>query len=86
MNEGQELLRPGITRFATHIVALESLCYAKISSMNPWLMLMSWIEKDVLPHPNLPFTNMLPRGKRARVWQRRHHKAHKASNIGIAMS
>ena len=28
MNESREILRPGITRFATHFVALKSLCCA----------------------------------------------------------
>ncbi|RWR92086.1 hypothetical protein CKAN_02127900 [Cinnamomum micranthum f. kanehirae] len=36
MNEGREILRPGITRFATHFVALESLCRAKASIMQMW--------------------------------------------------
>ena len=33
MNEGREILRPGITRFATHFVAIESLCRAKANIM-----------------------------------------------------
>ena len=36
MNEGREILRPGITRFATHFVALESLCRAKANIMQMW--------------------------------------------------
>ena len=36
MNEGRQILRPGITRFATHFVALESLCRAKANIMQMW--------------------------------------------------
>ncbi|RWR88481.1 hypothetical protein CKAN_01749100 [Cinnamomum micranthum f. kanehirae] len=33
---GSKLLRPGITRFATHFVALERLCHAKANIMQIW--------------------------------------------------
>ena len=36
MNEAREILKPGITRFATHFVALESLCRAKANIMQRW--------------------------------------------------
>ena len=36
MNQGCELLRPGITQFVTHFVALESLCRAKANIMQIW--------------------------------------------------
>ncbi|RWR76150.1 hypothetical protein CKAN_00457100 [Cinnamomum micranthum f. kanehirae] len=38
MNEGHELLRRGTTRFATHFVALESLCRAKANIMQIWTL------------------------------------------------
>ena len=37
MNPGRELLRPGITRFTMHFVALESLCCAKANIMHIWM-------------------------------------------------
>ncbi|RWR84483.1 hypothetical protein CKAN_01329900 [Cinnamomum micranthum f. kanehirae] len=33
LNQGHDLLRPGITRFSTHFVALESLCGYKANLM-----------------------------------------------------
>ncbi|RWR87916.1 hypothetical protein CKAN_01688000 [Cinnamomum micranthum f. kanehirae] len=36
MNEGRKILRPGITRFATHFVAFESLCRAKANIIQMW--------------------------------------------------
>ena len=37
INQGRELLRPSIIRFATHFVALESLCRAKENIMQIWM-------------------------------------------------
>jgi len=36
MNKGREILRQGITHFATHFVARESLCRAKANVMQMW--------------------------------------------------
>ncbi|RWR84059.1 hypothetical protein CKAN_01284500 [Cinnamomum micranthum f. kanehirae] len=36
MNDGREILRPGITHFDTQFVAIESLCRAKANIMQMW--------------------------------------------------
>ena len=36
MNEGHKIFRSGITHFATHFMALESLCRAKANIMQMW--------------------------------------------------